>query len=69
MMVYPNLEKAMIDKGISLAELGELIGLSLGAMSLKTQGVAEWTLTEAIVLCNRLNYSDITKLFLRLDYK
>lgn len=68
MMVYPNLMKAMDECGVSITDLAELTGESVGAVSLKTQGIVEWTLTEALLLCNRFNYTDIKKLFLRLDY-
>ena len=69
MTAYPNLAKAMDERGFTVADLAALIGDTVGSVSMKIQGITEWTLTDALILYNTFNYSDITKLFLRLDYK
>lgn len=68
MTVYPTLTKEMEEHGLTTYEVADMIGDNVGSVSLKLQGVIEWTLREAIVLCHYFDYSDIRKLFLRLDY-
>lgn len=68
MTVYPTLVKEMEEHGLTADDIGDLIGDTGPAVKLRLQGVAEWTLTEAILLCHTFDYSDIRELFLRLDY-
>ena len=64
-IVYPNLQEAMNDRGVSAKDLAALIDHSEEIVQLKLQGVREWTLVEAIMICRYLQCPDLRKLFLR----
>jgi hypothetical protein len=59
----------MEDHSLTTRDIADIIGDNVGSVSLKLQGVIEWTLSEAVLLCHHFDYSDVRKLFLRLDYK
>lgn len=64
-IVYPNLQKAMIDKGVTVRELSKLVGECEEIVYLKLQGVREWNLLEAVTICRYFQHSDLKALFLR----
>lgn len=64
-MLYPNLQKAMSDRGVTIPELARLIAKSEEIVYLKLQGIREWTLLEAVAICRYLQYPDLKTLFLR----
>lgn len=63
--LFPNLVAAMEQRGVSNKNLADAIGLSEDTVMFKMQGIMDWTLTEALALCNYLNYTDLRFLFLR----
>ena len=63
--LYPNLQAAMKERGVSAANLAEVIGFSEEIVHLKMRGVREWTLLEALTICRYLHYPDFRNLFLR----
>lgn len=64
-VAYPNLQTAMDQRGVSVADLAKLIDRSEEIVHLKLRGVREWTLSEALAICRYFQYSDFRSLFLR----
>jgi DNA-binding Xre family transcriptional regulator len=63
--LFPNLVAAMEQRGVSNKNLAEAIGLSEDVVSFKMQGVVDWTLVEALTICQFLRFTDLKLLFLR----
>lgn len=63
--LYPNLQATMKERGASIKNLAEVIGLSEEIVHLKMRGVRDWTLLEALAICRYLHYPDFRNLFLR----
>lgn len=63
--VYPNLQAALVDRGVTVSDLSKIIARSEEIIQLKLLGVREWTLLEAVTICRHLAYPDFRKLFLR----
>lgn len=63
--LFPNLRAAMKQRGASIKNLADLLGLSEEIVHLKMRGVREWTLKEALEVCRYLQYPDFKTLFLR----
>ena len=63
--LFPNLQAAMVQRGASIKNIADAIGLSEEITILKMSGVREWTLSEALTICRYLQYPDFRKLFLR----
>ena len=63
--LYPILQAVMETRGVSVGNLAEIIGRSEKDVHLKLRGVREWSLSEAVAVCNHLQYHDLKKLFLR----
>jgi DNA-binding Xre family transcriptional regulator len=63
--VYPNLCAAMKQRGASVKNLADVIGVSEEIVHLKMRGVRDWTLSEALAICRYLRYPDFRNLFLR----
>jgi hypothetical protein len=64
-VVYPNLHKAMLERGVTVNQIAEAVSLSEDIVHLKLLGVREWSLLEAVTICRLLQYSDLKQLFLR----
>lgn len=64
-IVYPNLQIAMVDGGVTVSELAKIIDKSEEIVQLKLSGVRGWTLLEAVTICRHLEHPDLRKLFLR----
>ena len=64
-IVYPNLQAAMEQRGASIKNLADVIGLSEEIVHLKMRGVRDWTLSEALAICRYLHNPDFRNLFLR----
>ena len=67
--LFPNLQAAMEQRGASIKNLADVIGLSEEIVNLKMRGVREWTLSEALAICRYLKYPDFRKLFYDNYYK
>ena len=63
--VYPNLWATMEQRGTSIKNIADLIGVSEEIVHLKLRGVRDWTLSEALAICRYLHYPDFRNLFLR----
>lgn len=63
--LFPNLQAAMTQRGASIKNLADAIGVSEDVVNLKMSGVRDWTLTEALAICRYLHYPDFRSLFLR----
>jgi DNA-binding Xre family transcriptional regulator len=63
--LFPTLQAAMKQRGASIKNLADVIGLSEEVVHLKMRGVREWTLLEALAICRYLHYPDFRSLFLR----
>ena len=63
--VYPNLWAAMKQRGASIKNLADTIGVSEEIVHLKLRGVRDWTLSEALAICRYLRHPDFRNLFLR----
>lgn len=63
--LFPNLQAAMKQRGASIKDLADVIGLSEEIVHLKMRGVRDWTLSEALAICRYLRYPDFRNLFLR----
>ena len=63
--VYPNLQAAMSDEGVSVHDLSELLGKSEEIVKLKLMGIRDWSLNEAVTICRYLLHPDLRVLFLR----
>lgn len=65
--VYPNLERELNRRGITLGELATATGLSPGSLRRRINGTTEWKLHEVARICFFLDHGDASELFLRLD--
>lgn len=66
-MVYPNLEKKMVEQGISPSDLARHCGIKQFPCKLKLLGVLPWKFTEVVSICRLFNDADAGLLFVRLD--
>ena len=66
-VVYPNLNNKLIERGISLKDLSEILGLNEVVIEKKMQGKLPWKLAEAVKICIYLNFPDAKLLFVQLD--
>ena len=69
MSFYPNIDREMDAKNITYPVLAAEIGLHPMAVYRRLNGISEWKLPEAVRVCLYFGYSDMPKLFLRLDTK
>ena len=63
--LFPNLQAAMEQRGVSNKDIADVIGLSEEVVRLKMRGIRDWKLTEALAICRYLHYPDFRNLFLR----
>ena len=63
--LFPNLHTAMEKRGVTTANLAKAIGRSEVIVQLKMKGVLDWTLVEALTICQYLHCTDLKLLFLR----
>ena len=63
--LYPNLNRTMEARGVSVENLAKIIGRSEEIVHLKLRGVQEWSLLEAVTICRYLQYPDLKRLFLQ----
>lgn len=63
--LFPNLQAALKQRGASIKNLADAIGLSEESVQLKMEGVQDWRLSEALAICRYLQYPDLRSLFLR----
>ena len=68
-VIFPNLTRAIIDRGLSYAKLAAAVGMSKSAMYRRLSGKSDWKLHEVVNICQFLNIDDAVELFLRLDTK
>lgn len=61
--IYPNLDKMMIDHGMSYSELGSRIGLGNLAMYRRLKGITNWRLPEILAICDYFNEPNAVELF------
>ena len=62
---YPNLQKAMRERKVTVGDLSRVTGVSEEIIYLKLQGIREWSILEATAICRYLQYPDLKTLFLR----
>ena len=65
--IYPNLCKELEEVAITIPSLAEKLKISENCLYSKLSGNKNWTLTEAICICELLNNNDVEFLFLQLD--
>jgi DNA-binding Xre family transcriptional regulator len=63
--LFPNLQAAMEQRGVSSKDIADVIGLSEEIVRLKMRGIRDWKLTEALAICRYLHHPDFHNLFLR----
>jgi DNA-binding Xre family transcriptional regulator len=63
--LFPNLQAIMAQRGASIKNIADILGLSEEIVHLKMRGVRDWTLLEALEICRYLHYPDLRFLFLR----
>lgn len=63
--LFPNLLAVMEKNGITVENLAKAIGHSEDIVQLKMSGVLDWTLVEALTICQYLHFTDLKLLFLR----
>jgi hypothetical protein len=64
--IYPNLQKKMIEQGVSPSDLAELCEITKLSCTLKLLGFTPWKYTEVVQICTLLGTSEAERLFLRL---
>jgi len=64
---YPNLEKAMNERGLGYADLADILGISKYAAYRRMRGSSGWKLHETIRLCQYFGIFDTVWLFERCD--
>lgn len=67
--VYPNLIAEMTRRKITAATLASVVDLSTSAVYRRLRGETDWKLPEVIRLCQYLDNSNASELFLRLNIK
>lgn len=63
--LYPNLSATMENRGVSIRNLAEIIGLSEEVVRLKLRGTQDWGLSEAVAICHYFDHPDLRTLFVR----
>ena len=63
LFVYPNLVKAMEERGVGYTDLADILGISKYAAYRRLRGFAGWKLHETIRLCEYFEISDAAWLF------
>ena len=66
-IVYPNLNRQLCDKGVTLDELSNVTGIDLVLLQKKMRGLLPWKLPEVVKICVYLKRSDVNFLFVQLD--
>jgi hypothetical protein len=64
---YPNLHQEMLNCGVSVDNLAELLDVDSSEILDKMQGVSPWYLPEVVAICVHLKTSNVKKLFVRID--
>lgn len=65
--IYPNLDQEIKGLGLNYSELAKEVGISKSAIYRRISGQTDFKLTEVVKICQFLENSDATWLFLRLD--
>ncbi len=65
--VYPNLQKKMVESGISPLDLARHCDITHISCLLKLLGVMPWKFTETVSICRLFSDADAELLFVRLD--
>lgn len=68
MITYPNLNLKLIERGISLADLAEIVGSDASTIESKLNGTLSWKLTEVVRVCLYLKDPDADHLFCPIRY-
>ena len=61
--IYPNLDKQMADHNIDYTQLAREIGLGNLAMYRRLKGIVNWSLPEALAVCQFFDNANATELF------
>jgi hypothetical protein len=67
MIIYPNLNQILVERGISITNLAEGIGINEVVLDKKLRGLLPLKLHEAIRIGLYLNHPDMNFLFVQLD--
>lgn len=65
--VYPNLIREIEQDKLSITTISKLLHVSKSTVYRRLQGATNWKLWEVGKICQYLDNSDATELFLRLD--
>lgn len=65
--VYPNLQKKMVERGISPSDLARECKITKISCVLKLLGFLPWKFTEVMQICRFFGDADAETLFVRLD--
>ena len=60
---YKNLYQTIINNGESVKTIADVIGTSEDKLCKKLQGISPWYLSEAMLICQHFNTTDIKYLF------
>lgn len=66
-VIYPNLHRMMIERGITDKDLARHCDISRLSCLLKLSGFSPWTFTEVMQICQLFDVVDAESLFVRLD--
>jgi DNA-binding Xre family transcriptional regulator len=66
-IIYPNLNAKLIERGLSLKDLSDILGVNEAVIEKKMQGQLPWKLAEAVKICVYLKFPDANFLFVQLD--
>ena len=65
--VYPNLIREIEHKNLSITTISNLLRISPSTVRRRLKGTTDWKLWEVGEICQYLDNSNATELFLRLD--
>lgn len=68
MITYPNLNLKLIERGISISDLAEIIESDTPTTESKLNGTLSWKLTEVVRVCLYLNDPNADHLFCPIRY-
>ena len=66
-IVYPNLQKKMIENGFGASDLARRCGITTLSCLLKLRGILPWKFTEVVQICRIFSDAKAELLFVRLD--
>lgn len=65
--IYPNLQKKMIEQGVSPSDLADICEITKLSCTLKLLGIMPWKFTEVVRICTLLGTSEAERLFVRIN--